>query len=36
MLVEEKGDVVERIALGQIHIDAWPCDKETKEMVFLG
>jgi Heterokaryon incompatibility protein (HET) len=36
MLVEERGDVVERIALGHIHIDAWPCDKETKEMVFLG
>jgi hypothetical protein len=37
MLVEERGtDVVERLALGQIHIDAWPVDKERLEMVFLG
>ncbi|KAJ4182980.1 hypothetical protein NW759_017105 [Fusarium solani] len=37
MLVEEKGgDVVERLALGQIHIDAWPVDKERLETVFLG
>jgi Heterokaryon incompatibility protein (HET) len=36
MLVEERGDVVERLAIGSIHIDAWPLDKERHEMVFLG
>lgn len=37
MLVEYRGsDVVERLALGQIHIDAWPVNKERLQMVFLG
>jgi len=35
MLVEQRGEAVERLALGWISIHAWPVEKESQEMIYL-
>ncbi|XTI93743.1 HET-domain-containing protein [Cenococcum geophilum] len=36
MLIERRGDIYERIALGSIHTDAWPTSHEERKLIVLG
>ncbi|KAF4986249.1 hypothetical protein FDECE_16050 [Fusarium decemcellulare] len=35
LLVEWKGDLAERVAVGQLHVDAWPTSQKMKSFVLV-